>query len=123
MLGIPGKEELLSHPVVGRSWEGFVIENLLAASGVRGSAGPQAYFFRTNAGAEVDLLLVWPDQSRWAIEIKRSLNTSVDRGFHQACADLRPSRRFVVHAGRDRFRLREDLEAIPLRALAEEIAQ
>lgn len=122
LLGIPGKEVLLSHPVVGRSWEGFVIENLLAAGGSRGSACPQAYFFRTSAGAEIDLLLVWPDQTRWAIEIKRGLNTSVDRGFHQACEDLRPSRRFVVHGGTDRFRLREDLEAIPLGALAGEIA-
>ena len=53
LLGIPGYEALLSNPVVGKSWEGFVVENILSI--LPGAA--KAYFYRTAAGAEIDLLL------------------------------------------------------------------
>lgn len=110
LLNIPDKETLLSHPVVGASWEGFVIENLLA------NAAPsvQPYFYRASGGAKVDLLLAWPDGRLWAIEVKRSLAPKVERGFHAACNDLRPERRFVVYPGNERYRLTEDIEAIAL---------
>ena len=63
LLNIPDKETLLAHPVVGASWEGFVIENLLASL----PPGVQAYFYRTSGGAEIDLLLAWPEAGcgRW----------------------------------------------------------
>ena len=114
LLNIPDKETLLAHPVVGQSWECFVIENLLicAANKVQG------YFYRTSAGAEIDLLLSWPDGSLWAIEIKRSLKPKLERGFHAACADLAPARKFVVYPGAERYRLADDIEAIPLEELA-----
>ena len=57
----------------------------------------------------------------WAIEIKRSLSPKVSRGFHSACEDIKPDRRFVVHAGDDRFPISRELEAISVRQLAEEI--
>jgi hypothetical protein len=114
LLAIDGKDTLLAHPVVGASWEGFVIENLLASvpSGVSG------YFYRTSAGAEIDLLLAWPHGRLWAIEIKRSLAPRPDRGFHAACADLRPERRFLVYPGQDPYPFAPDIMAIPLEALA-----
>lgn len=117
LLGIEDKDTLLSHPVVGPSWEGFVVENLLTAAGNRA----QGYFYRTAAGAEIDLLLVWPDQTLWAVEIKRSLAPKPERGFYIACADLNPARRFVVYPGNDRFPLPQGIEAIPLRLLAQEL--
>ncbi|MCX8085453.1 MAG: ATP-binding protein [Rhodocyclaceae bacterium] len=117
LLNIPDKETLLSHPVVGASWEGFVIENLLAQADPR----VQAYFYRTSGGAEVDLLLVWPEGRRWAVEIKRSLAPKVERGFHAACADLQPEKRFVVYPGEERYRLAEDIEAIPLAELSQRL--
>jgi len=113
LLGIADKETLLSHPVVGQSWECFVIENLLACApdGVRG------HFYRSSAGAEIDLLLAWPDGKLWAIEIKRSLTPKLERGFHAACADLKPARKLVVYPGDESFRLAEDIEAMsPLSA-------
>lgn len=115
LLNIPDKETLLAHPVVGASWEGFVVENLLANA----DSMAQAFFYRSSGGAEIDLLLAWPDGRLWAIEIKRSLTPKLERGFHAACADLRPERRFVVYPGNERFRLAEDVEAMPLPMLAE----
>lgn len=118
LLNIPDKETLLSHPVVGQSWECFVIENLLNCA----TDKVQGYFYRTSGGAEIDLLLSWPDGSLWAIEIKRSLAPKVERGFHAACADLQPARKFVVYAGAERYRLATDIEAISLGELASELA-
>lgn len=117
LLAIADKEALLGHPVVGASWEGFVVENLLAAIG----SGAQAFFYRSSGGAEVDLILAWPDGRLWAIEIKRSLAPKLERGFHAACADLKPERRCVVYPGSERYRLAEDVEAMPLTMLAEQL--
>ncbi|MBZ0090769.1 MAG: ATP-binding protein [Sulfuricellaceae bacterium] len=123
LLGIPDKETLLGHPVVGQSWECFVIENLIAAAQGSGKGDAQAYFYRTSGGAEIDLLLAWPDDRLWAIEIKRSLAPKVERGFYSACADLKPAKKFVVYPGQERYRLAEDIEAISLAGLAPEIQQ
>ena len=114
LLQIPDKEFLLTHPVVGQSWEGFVIENLLESA--RG--GAEGYFYRSVGGAEIDLLLAWRNGSLWAIEIKRSLSPKVERGFHAACADLAPTRKFVVYPGQEPYPLAEDIQAIPLGQLA-----
>lgn len=115
LLGIPGLEALLAHPVVGGSWEGFVIENLLAVAPDRLTP----HFYRSSGGAEVDLVLAWPDGALWAIEIKRSLAPKLERGFHAACADLQPERKFVVYPGLERFPVAAGVEAVPLRNLAE----
>lgn len=117
LLGIGDKDSLFGHPVVGHSWEGFVIDNLLAQS----AGKAQAHFYRTSAGAEIDLLLTWPNDESWAIEVKRSLSPKLEKGFHQACVDLQPDRRYVVYPGQERYRLAETIEAIPLRLLAREV--
>ncbi|MDP2792645.1 MAG: ATP-binding protein [Sulfurisoma sp.] len=114
LLGIAEKETLLSHPVVGQSWEGFVIENLLANA----PQGVDGWFYRSNRGAEIDLLLSRPGGELWAIEIKRSLSPKLERGFHSACADLKPARKFVVYPGNETYRMAEDIEAISLATLA-----
>jgi len=114
LLAIPDKESLLAHPVVGQSWECFVIENLLAA----GMGNVQGFFYRTGGGAEIDLLLLWPDGSLWAVEVKRSLSPKLERGFYAACTDLNPAKKFVVYPGAERYRIASDIEAISLAALA-----
>lgn len=116
LLAIPDKEALVAHPVVGQSWEGFVVENLLACA----PEGVQGYFYRTGGGAEIDLLLAWPDGSLWAVEIKRSLAPKLERGFHAACADLAPTHKWVVYPGVERYRMAEDIEAISLAGLMTE---
>lgn len=105
---------------MGPSREGFVIENLIAAASPRAVPG----FYRTSSGAEIDLLLDMPGKSGlWAIEIKRSLTTKPRKGFHIACADLDPKKRYVVHSGNDSYPLGEGVEVIGLRELAEIIAR
>lgn len=118
LLGIPDRDTLLSHPVVGRSWEGFVIENLLATA----PAGVTGHFYRTGGGAEIDLLLAWPDGRLWAIEVKRSLDPRPERGFHIACGDLAPDRRMVVYPGDETFPVAPGTVAVPVQTLAAELA-
>lgn len=119
LLGIETYEELLGHPVVGPSWEGFVIENLLAAAPMH----TRASFYRTARGAEIDLLLeLGGRHGTWAIEIKRGLAAKTEKGFHIALDDLGPSRAFVVYSGTDRYPKNESIEAIGLRELGEELS-
>lgn len=118
LLGIPDYNALSGHPVAGTSWEGFVIENLLAAAPVRTPAS----FYRTAAGAEIDLLLEAPGGQRWAIEIKLGLTPKLERGFHLAREDVEPAKSFVVYSGEDRYPLANGIEAIGLTELAHELA-
>jgi len=119
LLGIRDTEALLGHPVAGGSWEGLAIESLIAAA----PGGTEAYFFRTAAGAEIDLLLKLPGHRKpWAIEVKRGLAPKLERGFHLACDAVRPERRLVVYGGVERFPLGEGAEAISLIGLAEELS-
>ena len=116
LLGIEDYNALAGHPVVGPSWEGFVIENLLAAA----PRQTKASFYRTSAGAEIDLLLELPgSKGLWAIEIKRGLSARPSKGFHNACEDLKPGQAFIVHAGEDRYPVTGNIEAIGLREMAE----
>jgi predicted AAA+ superfamily ATPase len=117
LLGIRDKEALLGHPVVGQTWESFVSETLIAAAPSR----TEPYFYRTATGNEIDLLLILPGDKLWAIEIKRSSAPKVERGFHEACADLKPAKRFVVYSGNERFPLDADTQAIGLRELAAQL--
>jgi hypothetical protein len=110
LLGLRTLDDVLSHPVAGGSWEGFVIENLLAVAPI----GAEPYFYRTATGAEIDLLLRISAARRWAIEIKRSSAPSVSKGFHLGCGDVAATRRIVIHSGRESFRLARDIEAMTL---------
>ncbi|MCW3846002.1 ATP-binding protein [Sphingomonas sp. LB-2] len=112
LLGLATLEDVLGHPVAGASWEGFVIETMIAAA----PEGSRANFYRTAAGAEIDLLLTLPGGAVWAVEIKRSLTPTVERGFHQACLDLKPERRMVIYPGSEGYPLREGIEVMPLQA-------
>lgn len=114
LLNIGDREALLGHPVVGASWEGFVIENLIGTAPDR----TEPLFYRTNAGAEMDLLLEIPGHGLWAIEIRLGLAARPKRGFHIACEDLKPARRFVVNSGSERQRISADTEAIGVRQMA-----
>jgi predicted AAA+ superfamily ATPase len=119
LLNIADREALLAHPVAGASWEGLVIESLIAAA----PAGTEPYFYRTAAGAEIDLLLRLPGRAQpWAIEIKRSRAPKLERGFHAACETVLPERQFVVYGGEERYPLAPGVESVPLPALCAELA-
>ena len=119
LLSLEDLNTLLSHPVIGASWEGFVIENLMACA----PRGTQAFFYRTSGGAEIDLLLHLPGGDLWAIEIKRSLSPKLERGFHAACEDLNPRQRWVVYPGQESFVLKEGIEAVALAQLCAVLLQ
>ena len=118
LLGLGTLDDVLSHPVVGASWEGFAIENLIAAA----PFGTDAWFYRTRAGAEIDLLLLLPDRRLWAIEVKRSAAPRAARGFELAASDLGAAERFVVYSGDEAFPLSATTTAIPLASLMKRLA-
>ncbi len=118
LLGLASKEDIVGHPVVGASWEGFVIETLLSVAPNRAEAS----FYRSSGGAEIDLILTLPGREPWAIEVKRSLDPRPRKGFHSGCQDVRPEAKFVVYPGDERYRIAEDIEAVTVLDLANEVA-
>lgn len=119
LLGIGDSETLSGHPVIGGSWEGFVIENLLSCV----PPWTEAYFYRTNSGAEIDLILKFRSGEKWAIEIKRGLSPELSRGFYSALEDVKPAKSFVVYGGDDRLRLKPEVEAISMRLLQTQLLE
>ena len=117
LLGLTTAADLLSHPVVGGSWEGWVIENLLACA----PANARASFYRTVAGAEIDLLLELPGNQLWAVEIKRSSAPTISKGFHLGCADVNVTRAIVVSSANAVFPMAGGVEHVPLLALLQEL--
>ena len=112
-------DSLFGHPVIGASWEGFVIENLLAVA----PPGTKAGFYRTAAGAEIDLVLeLGARHGVWAVEIKRSPSPGLQKGNYHALDDIAPRRSFYVHGGTDCFPMATNTEAVSLSALAAELA-
>lgn len=112
LLGLGTLEGLLGHPVTGGSWEGFCLETLIAAA----PAGTEPYFYRTSAGAELDLILRLPGGEVWAIEIKRTTAPKLSRGFHIAAADIGANRKLLIFAGAREVPASEDTRALPLSA-------
>lgn len=117
LLNISNYNDLLGHPVVGGSWEGFVIENIMSVV----PQGTLPFYYRTAGGAEIDLILEFSANEKWVIEIKRSTIPSLSKGFYIACDDVKPKRRYVVYSGKDRFLFGEDTTAIPLYDLMQEV--
>ena len=115
LLGIVSTDDVLAHPVVGNSWEGFVIEALLNAAPVNTSAG----FYRTSNGAEIDLVMNVPGHGVWAIEIKRGLGSPPRRGFYNACEDIAPNKRLAVYPTGESYQLGAGVEAVGLRTMIE----
>ncbi|WP_235580846.1 ATP-binding protein [Pseudorhodoferax sp. Leaf265] len=115
LLELQTLNDLLGHPVSGLSYEGHCIASLVQAAGTRRAP----YFYRTHAGAEIDLVLEQGGRPAIAIEIKRSTAPSLDKGFGVACDDLGITERYVVYPGTERFPLRQGATALGLRELAQ----
>lgn len=106
LLGLDDRHALLGHPKLGASWEGFVIEQLLARTAIR-----DAWFWGTHAGAEIDLLLQYAGE--WiGVEIKRTDSPRLTPSISRAMDDLGLARVIVAHAGADRYPLTDNVVAI-----------
>jgi hypothetical protein len=114
LLGLQTTDDLLGHPVLGASFEGWVIETLAQ----RLPADARAWFYRSHQGAEIDLLIERGGRPQIAIEIKRSSAPSPDKGFAQACDDLGVAQRWLVYPGTERYPLRHGAQAIGVVELA-----
>lgn len=111
LLNINDYDELLGHPIIGASWEGLVLENILSLI----PPLTQASFYRTTAGAEVDLVIEFGKKiGTWVVEVKRSLAPVPTKGFYNAIEDIQPRRAFVVYPGAERYPISESVEAIGL---------
>lgn len=110
LMSISEYEDLLGNPVVGHSWEGFVVENILGGI----SDKWQASYYRTAEQTEIDLILERSFKEVWAVEIKRSAVAKTRSGFHRACEEVKATRKLVVYSGKERFPLARNTEAIGL---------
>jgi len=121
LLGLASHDDLLAHPVVGNSWEGFVIETLLNAV----PRDAQSGFYRSSNGAEIDLLIDAPGLGLMAVEVKKGSHAKPRRGFYSACEDLQPAHKFLVHGGVDAeaYPVGDGVMAVSLRGLAHRLAQ
>lgn len=110
LMNIHTFDHLLGHPVVGASWEGFVVENILNNL----SSSWTASYYRSSNQAEIDLVLEKTNQEVWAIEVKRSIAPTLSAGFHSACEDIGATKKIVVYSGKDRFPMKGEVEVIGL---------
>jgi predicted AAA+ superfamily ATPase len=110
LLGINRYEALLSNPVLGKSWEGFALENILSVLPNRA----ETYFYRTAAGAEIDLVVRMPSSEIWAIEIKHGVAPKLGKHYSQTCDDVGATQKYILYGGSDEFPVGADMHIISL---------
>ena len=110
LLGIENKDALLSNPILGASWEGFVINQIIDVAPARS----KFFFYRTATGDEIDLIVSVPNNKTYAFEVKRSLNPAVKKGFYNALKAVSPTKAYVVYSGNESFQMNSDTTAITL---------
>jgi len=103
LLGISTYQQLLGHPQAGYSWEGFVIQQILAFL----PADLRPFFYRTAGGAEMDLLLVRSNHISYALEIKMSITPQITRGNTEAIQDLQPQVQAIISPITESFPLKD----------------
>jgi len=115
LLNLPNHDALLGHPILGASWEGWVIEQILAQA----PEGSRPSFFRTASGNEIDLLLELPGGQLCAIEIKHSAAPKLGKGFNEVLDSLKLENGFVVAPINEPYSLSKRARVLPLTHLSE----
>ena len=110
LLGIHSYDSLISNPILGKSWEGFVIENIHSIM----PNFAETYFYRTIAGAEIDLVIKMPESQIWAIEVKYGSTPKISKYFNQICQDIDATHKYVIYGGDDEFPIGNDIMMISL---------
>ena len=122
LLGIDTCEALLSYPALGKSWEGFVIENIHSVLPRRA----ETYFYYTAAGAEIDLVIKFSFSEIWAVEIKYSeynVASKLSKHYNRACEDVGATKKYIVYGGNDEFSIGDDVVVISLSKLMQKLAR
>lgn len=117
LLNVEDESDLLGHPKVGASWEGFALQQVVSTLELRREV---RFFWATHGGAELDLLIV-RGRRRWGVEFKLTAQPAVTRSMTTALEDLRLRHLFVVHAGTDTFPLAPKISAVALPRIAEDV--
>ena len=117
LLGIDSRDALLSHPVLSKSWEGFVIENIHSVLPRRA----QTCFYHTAAGAQIDLVIKLPSAEIWAIETRHSVAPQPGRHYSRTCDDVGATAKYIVYGGTDEFPISEDITVISLPRLLQKL--
>ncbi len=111
LLGIGNYNALLSNPVLGKSWEGFVMENIHSVL----PRLAETYYYRTKAGAEIDLVIKMPSSEVWAVEVKHGSAPTLDgKHYAQTCADIGATHKYIIYGGDDEFPIASDIHFISL---------
>lgn len=113
LLGIHRYDALLSNPVLGKSWEGFVLENIHSVLPSRA----ETYCYRTAAGAEIDLVIIMPSSETWAVEIKHGVAPKIGKHYSQTCDDVGAAHKYILYGGDDEFSVGNDVKIISLARL------
>lgn len=113
LLGIDSYDELLSNPVLGKSWEGFAVGNILSVLPNRA----ETRFYRTTGGAEVDLVIKMPSSDIWAIEIKYGVAPKLGKHYSKTCDDIGATHKYILYGGEDEFPVGKDVKVISLSKL------
>lgn len=117
LLGTGNHDSLLSNPILGKSWEGFVMENIHSVL----PRNAETYYYRTAAGAEIDLLIKMPSSELWAVEIKHGTAPRLGKHFHRICEDIGVTRKYVVYGGEDEFPVASDITVVSLAGFMEKL--
>lgn len=115
LLRVTDMEQLRGNPAIGASWEGYAIEQIMREA----PEFSDFYFYRTQNGAEVDLLILGPKGNMAALEIKFSVSPNISKGFYQSLDDLKPKYRYVITPGGESFSRSDGLRICPLKEFLE----
>lgn len=118
LLNIDSFDALLSNPILGKSWEGFVIENIHSVLPRRA----QTYFYRTAAGAEIDLVVQMPNQKIWAIEVKYGVAPQLSKHYNRICEEIGATKKYIVYGGNDEFEISKNITMISLHKLMQKVS-
>ncbi len=119
LLRVFSLEQLRGNPAIGASWEGYVIEQIMREA----PEFSDFYYYRTQNGAEIDLLMITPSGKMVCIEIKFSVSPSISKGFYQSVEDLQPHYKYVITPSGERFDRDDKLRICPLNIFLEQELQ
>lgn len=113
--GITDYHSLLSHPNVGAIWEGFVINQIKSILPL----DVDCCYYRTQHGAEIDLIITFSNGERIGVEIKFSSAPTLTRGNYETIEDLKLKKLYVIIPTDDQFLLKESVEVLGVQAFLE----